>query len=155
MNLDELRRAVDEVDDALLALLKKRQTIASQIGGLKRGMGVPVYDPLREREILARLSDNNAGQLSEEAILSAWREIFSASRQAQKPLRAAYLGPEGTFTQQAALTAFGSSAELIATQTISAAFSFVTQRTVDFAVLPVENTLQGIVGETVDLLGAA
>ncbi len=154
MNLNELRRAVDEVDDALLALLKKRQTLASQIGELKRGMGTPIYDPLREREILSRLSRNNAGQLSEEAVLSAWREIFSASRQAQKPLRAAYLGPEGTFTQQAALTAFGSSAELVATQTISAAFSMVTKQTVDFAVLPVENTLQGIVGETVDLLGA-
>lgn len=155
MNLDELRRAVDEVDDSLLALLKKRQTLASQIGSMKRGLDIPVYDPIREREILARLERNNAGDLHSDAILSAWREIFSASRQAQKPLRAAYLGPEGTFTQQAALTAFGSSAELVATQTIAAAFGMAAKGTVDFAVLPVENTLQGIVGETVDLLGSA
>ena len=74
VNLNELRLAVDDVDDDLLLLLKKRQSLASRIGELKRGMGLPVYDPLREREILARLSRNNAGQLREEAVLSAWRE---------------------------------------------------------------------------------
>lgn len=155
MNLDELRQAVDTVDDKLLDLLKTRQNLASQIGSLKREMGLPVYDPRREGQILSRLKDNNAGHLSEEGVLAAWREIFSASRQAQMPLRVAYLGPEGTFTQQAALLRFGSSAELIATHTIAAAFSWVVKGTIDFAVLPVENTLQGIVGETVDLLGAA
>lgn len=155
MNLEELRQAVDDVDDKLLDLLKTRQKLASQIGALKREMGLPIYDPRRERQILTRLKDNNDGHLSEEGILAAWREIFSASRQAQMPLRVAYLGPEGTFTQQAALLRFGSSAELIATHTIAAAFSWVLKGTIDFAVLPVENTLQGIVGETVDLLGAA
>lgn len=155
MNLDELRQAIDEVDDTLLELLKKRQTLASKIGEIKHDLGLPIYDPGREQSIIARLKENNAGHLSEEAVLAAWREIFSASRQAQMPLRVAYLGPEGTFTQQAALTKFGSSAEFIATHTIAAAFSWVAKGTIDFAVLPVENTLQGIVGETVDLLGSA
>ncbi len=155
MDLDELRHAIDGIDDALLDLLKRRQTIASQIGDIKHGLGLPIYDPGRERNILARLRENNAGHLAEAAVLAAWREIFSASRAAQTPLRVAYLGPEGTFTQQAALTKFGSSAECIATHTIAAAFSWVVKETVDFAVLPVENTLQGVVGETVDLLGRA
>ena len=155
MNLDELRDAVDGVDDQLLELLKKRQGLASQIGEIKRGLGLPIYDPVRERNILTRLREQNDGRLAEEAVLSAWREIFSASRQAQTPIRVAYLGPEGTFTQQAALAKFGTAAELIASHTIAGAFSWLVKQTVDFAVLPVENTLQGVVGETVDLLGAA
>lgn len=154
MNLEELRDAVDAVDDRLLDLLKERQRLASRIGDIKRGIGLPIYDPIRERNILARLRENNAGHLAEEAVLAAWREIFSASRQAQTPLRVAYLGPEGTFTQQAALVKFGTSAELLASQTIATAFSWLVKNTVDYAVLPVENTLQGVVGETVDLLGA-
>lgn len=155
MNLEQLRQAIDAIDDELLELLKKRQGFASRIGELKRAMGLPVYDPVRESSILARLTERNAGELAEVAVLAAWREIFSASRAAQTPLRVAYLGPEGTFTQQAAMAKFGTAAELIATQTIAAAFAFIVKQTVDFAVLPVENTLQGVVGETVDLLGAA
>lgn len=153
MEIDKLRQRIDDIDNSLLDLLKDRQRLASQLGEIKRGLGLPVYDQNRENTILARLTERNAGDLAEQAILAAWREIFSASRQAQIPMRVAYLGPEGTFTHQAALTRFGSSAELIASHTISAAFSWVVKGTVDFAVLPVENTLQGVVGETVDLLG--
>lgn len=155
MEIEQLRHAIDAIDDKLLALLTERQDLASRLGVIKRDRGIPIYDPARESEILERLGKLNAGKLSEKAVLAAWREIFSASRQAQTPVRVAYLGPEGTFTQQAALARFGSSGELIASQTISSAFSWIANKTVDFAVLPVENTLQGIVGETVDLLGAA
>jgi Prephenate dehydratase len=154
MDMDALRRAIDKVDDNILDLLLQRQVFASQLGEIKRELGLPVYDQAREISILTRLSQQNAGRLTDQAILAAWREIFSASRQAQTATRVAYLGPEGTFTQQAALSRFGSSVEHIASQTIAAAFTWVVKNTVDFAVLPVENTLQGIVGETVDLLGA-
>jgi chorismate mutase/prephenate dehydratase len=154
MEIEQLRDAIDVVDNRLLELLTERQALASKLGEIKRSRGMPIYDPVRENEILGRLNGLNAGKLSEKAVLAAWREIFSASRQAQTPVRVAYLGPEGTFTQQAALARFGSSSELIATQTIAAAFGWVANHTVDHAVLPVENTLQGIVGETVDLLGA-
>lgn len=155
MEIEELRQAIDKVDDKLLVLLTERQALASRLGEVKRGLGLPIYDPAREKSIIERLSRLNAGTLNEQGVLAAWREIFSASRQAQTPLRVAFLGPEGTFTQQAALTRFGSSAELISAQTIAIAFGWVAKRTVDYAVLPVENTLQGVVGETVDLLGAA
>ncbi|MCC8108221.1 MAG: chorismate mutase, partial [Planctomycetes bacterium] len=154
MDKDDLRRAIDRVDDELLRLLKERQALAGRLGELKRSLGLPIYDPRREEEILARQYASR-DSLEERAITSVWREIFSASRQAQNPLRAAYLGPEGTFTHQAAIVKFGTSAELIAAHTIAAAFKMVAKRTVDYAVLPVENTLQGVVGETVDLLGAA
>ena len=155
MEIEELRHAIDEVDNRLLDLLTERQTLATKLGNMKHAQGIPIYDQARELEILERLRAKNAGHLSEQAVMAAWREIFSASRQAQTPVRVAYLGPEGTFTQQAAMSRFGTSAELIATHTIAAAFAWVVKRTVDYAVLPVENTLQGIVGETVDLLGAA
>lgn len=155
MNMDDLRQAIDGVDDKLLDLLVERQALASRLGDVKREQELPIFDPVREREILGRLMTRNADRLTERAVVATWREIFSASRQAQTPVRVAYLGPEGTFTHQAALARFGSSAELAAGQTIAAAFGWVLNRSVDYAVLPVENTLQGIVGETVDLLGAA
>ena len=155
MDMQELRHAIDAVNDRLLDLLLERQNLASQLGDMKRDMGLPIYDQIRERDILARLTKRNAGRLADQAVLAAWREIFSASRQAQTKVRVAYLGPEGTFTQQAALNRFGTSVEYIASHTISAAFGWLTKETVDFAVLPVENTLQGVVGETVDLLGSA
>ncbi len=154
MEMNKLRQAIDVVDDQLLDLLLKRQELASQLGDIKREKGLPIYDQVREESILARLSTRNAGRLTEQAVLAAWREIFSASRQAQTRIRVAYLGPEGTFTQQAAMARFGSSVEYMASHTIATAFGWLVKNTVDFAVLPVENTLQGVVGETVDLLGA-
>ena len=155
MDMRELRERIDGVDDEILDLLAKRQELASRIGEMKRRQGIPIYDAERERSILSRLRGLNGDRLAQDAVRAIWREIFSASRQAQTPLRVAFLGPEGTFTQQAAMTRFGSSAELMASQTIAAAFSWVEKKVVDYAVLPVENTLQGVVGETVDLLGAA
>ncbi len=155
--MNELRRAIDEIDSTILSLLSKRLGLAKDLGESKKNAGFPIYDPAREKSILARLADENSGRansLSPAAVSAIWREIFSSSRQAQTPTRVAFLGPEGTFTQQAALARFGSSAEMVATQSIAAAFTMVQNETVDFAVLPVENTLHGIVGETVDLLGA-
>lgn len=155
MERHELRRRIDGIDDEILELLARRLELAQELGEDKRENNEPIYDPRRERDIVQRLWTNNRGRLDPAAIQAVWREIFSSSRQAQLPIRVAYLGPEGTFTQQAALARFGSSAQLIASQTISSAFSWVESGTVEYAVLPVENTLQGIVGETVDLLGAA
>lgn len=155
MPMRQLRQNIDLIDDQLLDLLIRRQQLASQLGDVKRELGLPIFDPHRETGILGRLDQRNSDRLSHRAVRAVWREIFSASRQAQTPLRVAYLGPEGTFTHQAALTRFGSSVELIAHQTINAAFSAFENNRMNFAVLPVENTLQGVVGETVDLLGAA
>lgn len=153
--MKKTRSQIDEIDDAVLDLLAKRFSLAASLGEAKKELRIPIYDPEREERILDRLRRRGEGKLTSAAILSIWREIFSASRLVQTRLKVAYLGPEGTFTHQAALARFGSSAELVAGQTIAAAFSWAKNRTVDFAILPVENTLQGVVGETVDLLGRA
>ncbi len=152
--MNTLRNAIDDIDSAVLSLLARRLDLAKELGAVKKNAGLPIYDPAREKEILVRLVEENAGKLAPEAVRAIWREIFSSSRQAQTGLRVAFLGPEGTFTQQAALAHFGSGAAMTATQSIAAAFTMVLNETVDFAVLPIENTLHGIVGETVDLLGA-
>lgn len=154
MNLDDLRLRVNDIDSQLLALLRERLDIAEKIGASKKEAGLPLYDPAREIRVMERLRSMNSG-LDFSSVEGIWREIIAASRHRQFPLRVAYLGPEGTFTQHAAWKRFGSSAEFVAAQTISAAFAWVLNKTVDYAVLPVENTLQGLVGETVDLLGAA
>lgn len=153
--MEKFRDAIDAIDDRIFDLLLERHRVARELGGHKRSRGMPIYDPERERSILRRLTERNALALDPNAILAVWREIFSASRQSQQPLRVSYLGPEGTFTHQAAVTRFGSSAELVAGNNITASFNLVRRGAVDFAVLPVENTMHGIVGETVDLLGAA
>lgn len=151
----ELRKTIDELDDRIFELLVERHRLALRLGEVKREHGIPIYDPEREQSILDRLADRNDRRLNPAAILSIWREIFSASRQAQQPVRVGYLGPEGTFTQQAAMARFGASAELVPSNNIAASFAWVKNGAVDYAVLPVENTMHGIVGETVDLLGAA
>ena len=153
--MQEARQAIDEVDNKILDLLIERHHLAMRLGEFKRTHGIPIYDPEREQAILARLAERNAERLNSQAILAIWREIFSASRQSQQPLRVAYLGPEGTFTQQAAMSRFGSSVEFLPSNNITASFNWVKNRMVEYAVLPVENTMHGIVGETVDLLGAA
>ncbi len=155
MDMNDIRPAIDAVDNLILTKLIERHELAQQLGREKRRLNIPIFDPAREAEIMERLTALNNARLEGSAIRAIWREIFSASRQAQLPLRVAYLGPEGTFTHQAALARFGSSAELLASQTISAAFNLVLNSVVDYAVLPVENTMHGIVGETLDLLGAA
>lgn len=153
--MDATQNRIDEIDDALLDLLVRRFELAKGLGEVKKERQIPIYDPGREKKILERLLARDGGRLSSPAVVSVWREIFSASRQAQTPMKVAYLGPEGTFTHQAVLSRFGSSAGMVAGQTIGAVFNWIKNGTVDFAVLPVENTLQGVVGQTVDLLGAA
>lgn len=153
--MNETRKRIDEVDDEILELLAQRLELSLALGEAKKRLDLPIYDPLRERAILERLMRRNASRVSPEMIAAIWREVFSASRHAQSPLRVAYLGPEGTFTHQAVMARFGSSVESVASRTIAAAFGWIRNQTVDFAVLPVENTLQGIVGQTVDLLGRA
>ncbi|MDR1534578.1 MAG: chorismate mutase [Planctomycetota bacterium] len=149
------RRRIDAIDDRMLELLAERQEISRRLGTAKRERGLPIFDPGREKGILDRLRKTGAVGFPDRAITGVWREIFSASRQAQAPERVSYLGPEGTFTHQAALACFGSSAEMLASQSIAAAFALFQNRTVDHAVLPAANTIHGIVGETLDLLGAA
>ena len=152
--LHALRGAVDAADDRVRAALVERMRLAREVGRLKNRLGLPVFDPAREREILERQGARRDDALPPGAVAAIWREILSASRRLQAPVKVAYLGPEGTFTQQAAMARFGASADYAPAATLAGAFRWLVDGLVDHAVLPVENTLQGVVGETLDLLGA-
>ena len=148
--IDKLRREIDALDDELLALVNKRAGLAKRIGELKGG--APAYRPERESEILGRIARTNSGPLSAEGRVAIWREIVSACRALEEPLRVAYLGPSGTFSEMAVLEQFGRSVEALACPSIDEAFRAAETGAAQFAVVPVENSTEGAIGRTLDLL---
>ena len=119
----------------------------------KKAAGEAVlFRPEREAQILARRQAENAGPLPNVAIAQLFRELMSACMALEAPLTIAYLGPEGTFSQAAALKAFGSSVKTLACNTIDEVFRTVEARQADYAVVPVENSTEGAVGRTLDLM---
>ena len=149
-SLDDLRRELDDVDRQLLAAMNRRAELAQQIGRLKRAGGQPVYDPQRETEVLERAIDANGGPLTGEAVRHVFRELVSATRSLQASVRAAYLGPEFTFSHLAAIERFGQSAELVPVGTIAAVFEEVERGQAEFGVVPMENSTDGRVSDTLD-----
>lgn len=144
------REAIDQIDQNILNLLNQRAVHAQKIGELKGG-GV-VYRPEREAEVLRRIQSLNPGHLSNEAVARLFREIMSECLAVERPLTIAYLGPEGTFTQLAAIKHFGHAAKTQACVSIDEAFRLVEARTADYVVAPVENSIEGAVGRTLDLM---
>ncbi|QEY25638.1 prephenate dehydratase [Neisseria zalophi] len=144
------RNAIDEIDATILSLLNKRAGHARAIGELK-GTGT-VYRPEREAAVLRRIQDLNPGPLPNEAVARLFREIMSECLAVERPLTISYLGPEGTFTQQAAIKHFGHAATTQACATIDEGFRLVEARQADYVVTPVENSTEGSVGRTLDLL---
>jgi chorismate mutase/prephenate dehydratase len=149
--LDGLRRAIDAVDDAILAQLNERARLVREVGRLKAGRGAPVYDPGRERGIAERLVAGNSGPFPSAALPHVFREIISATRSLEGPVRVAYLGPEGTYCHQAARRRFGASAVFEPQRAISDVFAAVERGRVDFGVVPVENSTEGVVTQTLDV----
>lgn len=148
-DIDKLRREIDAVDDELVAALNRRAALAQKIGALKAG--APAYRPEREAEIFKRVS-RKAGLLSVERVAAVFREIISACRALEEPLRVAYLGPAGTFSEMAVLEQFGRSIEALACASIDEAFRAAETGGAQFAVVPVENSSEGAVGRSLDLL---
>lgn len=157
MSQDDLltphRDAIDRIDQTILKLLNERAAHAQAIGELK-GSGV-VYRPEREAQVLRRIQDSNQGLLSNEAVARLFREIMSECLAVERPLTITYLGPEGTFTQQAAIKHFGHAAHTQPCATIDEAFRLVEARQADYVVAPIENSTEGAVGRTLDLLVAS
>jgi chorismate mutase/prephenate dehydratase len=149
--LDSLRVRIDEVDRELLALLSRRARLAQEVGELKKTTDAPVYRPEREALIMRKLREANPGPLPGAAIEAVWREIVSACRELERRMRVAYLGPAGTFSEQALLKHFGSGVDPIACPTIDEVFRATEAGTVDFGVVPVENSTEGAVNRTLDL----
>ncbi len=148
--IDKLRKEIDALNDQLAALVQRRAGLAQRIGALKGGAGA--YRPEREAEILRRVAKTNSGPLGAEQMLAVFREIISACRALEEPLRVAYLGPAGTFSEMAVLQQFGHSAEALACASIDEAFRAAETGDAQFAVVPVENSTEGAIGRTLDLL---
>ncbi|XXQ69514.1 prephenate dehydratase [Neisseriaceae bacterium B1] len=144
------RSAIDSIDAQILQLLNQRAIHARAIGELK-GTGV-VYRPEREAQVLRRIQDLNQGPLPDEAVARLFREMMSECLAVERPLTIAYLGPKGTFTQQAARKHFGHAAHTIACTTVDDSLRMVEARQADYVVAPVENSTEGSVGRTLDLL---
>ena len=151
MSIAEHRQAIDRIDRRLVALLNDRTRHALQIGALKLKQGEEIYAPARERTVLNRIARLNAGPLTPEGIRAIYREIMSSALAVEKPLTIAYLGPEATFTHQAALERFGNSLRYLPLRTIAEVFAEVSKRHADFGVVPVENSTEGIVTHTLDM----
>jgi len=152
--LKDLRHQIDGIDNQILELLNQRIDVIKQVGELKRSQNAIIYRPEREKEILHRLNSINKGGMTAEAIESVFVEIFAMSRNYELPERVGYLGPEGTFSHQAAESRFGAMSNYVALGSIQSVFESVDTGRVRFGVVPIENNQEGTVVETVDLLAA-
>jgi len=150
-SLEALRAEIDSVDDQILELLSTRGDLAIQIGQLKQKDGKNILVPSREKSILDRLASQNKGPYSKEAIWTIFREMISATRALEAPIKVAYLGPEATFTHMAAVKHFGSSASLKPVSGIETIFHEVEKGHTDYGVVPIENSTEGVVSHTLDM----
>ncbi|MFX1320933.1 MAG: prephenate dehydratase [Promethearchaeota archaeon] len=151
--LGEYRKIIDEIDNEIIELLNKRGITVSKIGKIKKLLNLDVYQPQREREIIERIKSQSK-LLKPESIEAIWKEIFSASKSIQGIIpKVGYLGPNGTFTHQAALEFFPKAGtEFLPYNTILEIFVNIEKENIEFGVIPIENSLQGTVRETLDLL---
>lgn len=147
--LGKLRQGIDSIDGEVLRLINQRAQLAHRIGEIKQGN---LYRPEREAQVLRRLAEASQGPLPEDAIQCIFREIMSACLALEQPLCIAYLGPEGTFSESAAQKHFGSAPKLAPCVTIDDAFRAVEAGNANYAVVPVENSSEGAIGRTLDLL---
>ena len=148
--LKQFRVQIDLIDDELLKLVNQRAALAQQIGHLKNSG--TVLRPEREAQVLRRMQAANHGPLSNEAIAQLYTEIMSQCRALEAPLSVAFLGPEGTFSEAAALKRFGSAIQGHSCATIDNVFRAVESGTAHYGVVPAENSTEGAIGRTLDLL---
>jgi len=144
-----LRRDIDRLDEEILGRLAQRARCAQRIGEIKQGN---LYRPEREAQVLRRLAENNPGPLPAPAVQRVFREIMSACLALEQPLKVAYMGPAGTFTESASRKHFGSAPNFVALATVDDVFRAVEAGMVDYGVVPVENSTEGAVGGTLDQL---
>ncbi len=152
MDLDALRKEIDGIDQELLERLNRRVQLAQQVGHYKLERGMEVYVPSREEEVFGKLTAGNKGPLPPSAVRAIYREIISAAIALEKPLRVAYLGPEATYTHQAARKNFGTSIPFQPLSSVPDVFTAVRRGDADYGVVPVENSTQGTVISTLDML---
>lgn len=145
------RKKIDAIDEKILKLLSQRGKEVQTIGRIKQKKGAAFYVPEREAVLLGRLKRKNPGPYSNKAIVAIFREIISASLALEAPLHVAYLGPEATFTHLSAIKKFGISAKFLAQTTLRQVFEEVANHRVDYGIVPIENSTEGVVSHTLDL----
>ncbi len=151
MSLHEIRKRIDTIDKQLLDLLSQRADLVHEVGLIKKRDGLQIYAPDREEALLRKLVEMNEGRLPEKSIRSIYREIMSAALALEEDLKIAYLGPEGTWTHQAAIKKFGHSVNYTPHASFSDVFDDVARRRADYGVVPIENSTEGAVSHTLDL----
>jgi chorismate mutase/prephenate dehydratase len=151
MTIPRFRRKIDAVDSKILSLLNERAELVIRIGKAKKKANLDLHVPEREEEILSRLVRETKGLFPRHAIRPVFREIISACRSLEGPLRLAYLGPEATFTHLACIRRFGGSAHFVPVRTIAEVFTEVEKGNVAYGVVPIENSSEGVVSHTLDM----
>ena len=150
--LPELRLQIDAVDAQMLGLLNQRAALANEVGHIKRLDGSPVFRPEREAEVIRGLQARNPGPVQDAGLAHIWREVMSACRALEAAQRVAFLGPAGTFSEQAAFQYFGSSIERVPCSSIDEVFRAAASGSAEFGVVPVENSTEGVISRSLDLL---
>lgn len=151
-DLGEIRKRIDEIDERIQALINERARFAQDVGASKsESSAADFYRPDREADVLRRVRERNAGPLRNEEMLRLFREIMSACLAQQEPLKVGFLGPEGTFTQTAVFKQFGHSVRALPYHTIDEVFQEVESGAADFGVVPIENSTEGSVNNTLDM----
>jgi chorismate mutase/prephenate dehydratase len=151
MSLHDHRKAIDRLDEEIVGLLNERTRHVLEIGAIKLKAGEEIYAPHRESAVLGRICKANSGPLPNESLRSIYREIMSSALALEKTMVIAYLGPEATFTHQAAIQRFGSSLHYSSQKTIADVFTDVSKNRADYGVVPVENSTEGVVTHTLDM----
>ena len=149
-DLNKLRDDIDKIDTKLLDLISKRALIAQEVGKLKND-GV-IYRPEREAQVFSRLLNSNQGPLSNESITNIFKSVISNCRALEKKLSVSFLGPLGTFSEEATIRQFGENIETIPTDSIDQVFNHVQSGIAHYGVVPVENSTEGAISRTLDLL---
>jgi chorismate mutase/prephenate dehydratase len=150
--MGSLRAGIDSVDEEIVRLLDRRARLARRVGEIKQRNGLQAYAPAREREVLNRVTALSAGDFPKRGLEAVFREIISSSISLEARLKVAYLGPEATFTHEAALRSFGTSVDLAPQATVAEVFTRVERGEAEHGVVPVENSMEGAVTHTLDEL---
>ncbi len=155
-DLTALRQKIDDLDAKIVELLNKRADVVVEVGKAKQADGSPIYAPDREKQVLAKISEINAGPLPQSTLRAIYRELMSGSFALERPLRIGYLGPEGSFSHLGAMRKFGASVEYAPMADIRAIFHEVARGHCDLGLVPIENTVGGGVVDTLDaFIGAS
>ncbi len=150
MSLDKLRKKIDGIDEKLVELINERAQIVVEVGKLKQAEESPIYVPHREKAVLDKIAELNAGPLPDKTIQAIWRELMSGSFFLERPLHIGYLGPRGSFSHNAAMLKFGQSVDYEALADIRGIFEEVSKGHCDFGIVPIENSAGGGIRETLD-----